>query len=273
MDNGSAGPSKSKKARLSDAKPMDIDTLIFDVDDTLYPVSSGFSDHRNSAVPQFMVDTLGFESLAAATELRDEYFKTYHSSNKGLIVAEREGKLPEGKHFRKDDLDAYWADNLDFDKYLKPNEQLLEILEELSSAGLKLVLFSNSTRRYLLKCCDALKIRCFFPDERIFTIDDVLPACKPEAAAFNKVLESVGSTAEKSVMFEDSLKNVRAAKAMGMWTVLINEGVEGGEATLLEDAADASDLAVDADMKEITDMREKLPCLWEGKFHMESVCK
>lgn len=250
----------------SDVAPIEVDTLIFDIDDTLYPVSSGFSDHRNDAVPKFMVANLGFASEEAAEKLRTEYFKKYHSSNKGLIVAEQEGRLPEGKHFDKDDLDRYWAENLQFETYIKPNEEFLKVLGEFSAAGFKMILFSNSTRRYVMKCCDVLKLRPFFSDDRIFAVDDVLPACKPEVAAFNKVLDSVGSTAAKAVMFEDSIKNCRAAKAMGMGTVLIDEGLAGGEALLLEDTADASDPAVDCVMSHISEIREKLPCLWEMKF-------
>lgn len=266
-DNTSPPAKMAKTESEAGAKLMDVDTLIFDVDDTLYPVSSGFSDHRNELVPKFMVENLGFESLEAAWELRQEYFKKYHSSNKGLLVADSDGRLPAGKHFSKDALDTYWADNCQFERYLPPNQSLLKILEELSTkTNLKLVLFSNSPRKYILKCCDAMQIRQFFADDRIFSLDEVLPSCKPEAAAFKKVLDAVGSTAERSVMFEDSMKNVRATKALGMWTVLINEGLQGGEAALLADTADASDPAVDVVIREIAEVREKLPCLWDGKF-------
>ena len=51
-----------------------VDTLIFDVDETLYPVSSGFSKHRNGPiVARFMVDELGFESEAEALKLPVSY--------------------------------------------------------------------------------------------------------------------------------------------------------------------------------------------------------
>ena len=50
-----------------------VDTLIFDVDDTLYPVSSGFSKHRNGPiVARFMVDELGFETEAEALALLEK---------------------------------------------------------------------------------------------------------------------------------------------------------------------------------------------------------
>ena len=87
-----------------------VDTLIFDVDDTLYPVSSGFSKHRNGPiVARFMVDELGFESEAEALALRDEVFRATHSTLKGLTLASREGRLP--KPFDEPMLGEYLCGN------------------------------------------------------------------------------------------------------------------------------------------------------------------
>ena len=41
-------------------------------------------------------------------------------------------------------------------------------------------------------------MRDLFPDERLFAVEDVMPACKPEPAAFAAVLERVGATAEEA---------------------------------------------------------------------------
>ena len=40
----------SSRAALSTSAMAEIDTLIFDIDDTLYPMSCGFSDHRNGKI-------------------------------------------------------------------------------------------------------------------------------------------------------------------------------------------------------------------------------
>ena len=45
--------------------------------------------------------------------------------------------------------------------------------------------------------------------------------CKPEVAAFEKALKISGAKAATSAMFEDSFKNLRTAKEIGMTTVLI----------------------------------------------------
>ena len=74
-----------------------VTTLIFDVDDTLYDVGTGFTAHRNGdCVQQYMVDHLNFPSLQAAKELRDQYFAKYHATAKALTVAHAEGEFQEG---------------------------------------------------------------------------------------------------------------------------------------------------------------------------------
>jgi len=108
----------------------------------------------------------------------------------------------------------------------------------------------------------------FFPDERVFGVDDVLPSCKPEKEAFDQVLKSVGAEPSQAVMFEDSMKNIRACKKLGMGTVLIQEKLDsdGGEAKLLSDTPDADDPSVDMVLQNIGQIREKLPGLWEKRF-------
>mmetsp|Transcript_96733 Transcript_96733/g.250380 ORF Transcript_96733/g.250380 Transcript_96733/m.250380 type:complete len:271 (-) Transcript_96733:79-891(-) len=252
-----------------------IDTLVFDVDDTLYPVSSGFSEHRNGdVICNFMLAKLGFESADEAMKVRHEYFQRYHSSMKGLKVASDEGKTY--KPFLEKDLADWFADECAFAKFLKPNPELAEILGSLrDEAGLRLVVFSNAPRRYALNCLEALGVRKFFPDDQVFGVEDVLPACKPEEAAFQKVLKAVGSSPERAVMFEDSMKNIRACSAIGMHTVLIDElaGAQGGEAKLLDDIPCADDPAVGAVLQHIGQLRSRLPSLWQRLFEQPRVAQ
>ena len=239
-----------------------VDTLIFDVDDTLYPVSSGFSKHRNGPiVAKFMVDELGFESEAEALKLRDEVFRATHSTLKGLTLASREGRLP--KPFDEPMLGEYWAAHCDFDAYLPRNNEFRDQLGELRELGYKLVVFSNAPRKYARRCLDSLGLREFFQDDFIFGVEDVMPACKPEAAAFRTVLDAVGASPNSSIMFEDSLKNIRACRALGMRCIFIEEEV-GGEAALLGDAARAGDADLyEAKVRRIADLKGAAPWLWE----------
>jgi len=252
------------------ATTMSLDTLIFDIDDTLYPQSCGFSEHRNGpVVAKFMVDELGFGSEAEALALRTEMFQKYHSTLKGLKVASDEGRLP--RPFDMYSLGRYWAAHCDFAGHLAPNPALRAQLGELAALGYNMCVFTNAPRAYGLRCLETLGVRDVFPDANVFAVEDVMPACKPERAAFERVLAGVGaSSAETCVMFEDSMKNVRACKALGMKTVFVDESLGedvGGEAALLGDLREAGDdAAIDATIRKITDLKAAVPQLWERRL-------
>merc|ERR1719336_3300970 len=144
-----------------------------------------------------MMEKLGFTDREAAMAIRHEYFQRYHSSMKALRVASDEGKLP--LPFREEDFAPWFGERCDFGRFLRPNPAFAECLRTLrDEAGLKLVVFTNAPRSYCFRCLDTLGVREFFPDEYIFGVQDVLPACKPEAAAFETVLKAVGTKPEEA---------------------------------------------------------------------------
>jgi len=108
-------------------------------------MSSGFSKHRNGPVlARYMVDVLGFATEEEGMALRNEYFQKYHSSVKGLTVADEEGKLPKGKHFAEESLGEWFAAECDFAAYVKPQPAFIEALQTLPQ---KKVIFSNGPRK------------------------------------------------------------------------------------------------------------------------------
>ncbi|KAL7466050.1 hypothetical protein ACHAXS_006341 [Conticribra weissflogii] len=270
---------REEKARLT--------TLIFDVDDTLYDVGTGFTAHRNTeGATSFMVDKLNFPSKQEAQKIRDEYFKIYHSTAKGLTAAEKEGRLPEGVTFNPLDLDEYWASNLDFSLLGGPDPKCIESFRSItfdSRYNLDFVAFSNGPRKYVSRVLKEIGLDIFFPPDKLFAVTDVLPYCKPEKDAFELVLKAVGARPESCIMIEDSMKNIRIAKSMGMKTILVcgkgrkrnHGGVEendvtvdedqrnvyDAEATKAGDAPDETDPAVDAVVEVASEIRDVLK-LW-----------
>jgi putative hydrolase of the HAD superfamily len=84
--------------------------------------------------------------------------------------------------------------------------------------------------------------------------------CKPEPAAFQIALNHIGAKPENSAMFEDSVKNLRTAKAMGMTTLLIT-----GPTALEEGASTPSALShCDGIVSTLSEpaVRKALPVLW-----------
>jgi len=256
---------------------MTITTIIFDVDDTLYDVSTGFTAYRNGgAAQQFMVDRLDFPDLASAKALRDEYFERYHATAKALTMAEKEGRFPPPKdpekaqypRFKTADLAEYWAANLKFD-LLEPKKKFLQ---DLIDCPLQLVAFSNGPRKYVQRVLLELGLKEIFGKDRLFAVDDVLPSCKPEKEAFEVVFSRIGAKAEQCIMVEDSMKNIRCAKKLGMKTVLVagkgrlsgisSAAAEASEATKPGDSPDQHDPAVDVAVETVEELREKMPELW-----------
>ena len=265
-----------------------ISTIIFDVDDTLYDVSSGFTAHRNGDIIwKYMVDHYGFESLEAARKLRDEYFAIYHSTAKALTVAQTEGKFPKNctKTFDAKHMSQYWVDHCDYTKlwgnhcYSSEEESKKakrDFCVALSKCPAKLVAFSNGPRAYVTKVLDTLGYLELFGTDRsskdgsfVWGVDDVLPHCKPEAEAFKCIFDKLEAMdnqtkirPEECIMVEDSMKNVRAAKALGMKTILIT-GSKEEHRILEEDAPLTDDPAVDVAFQTVEEMATKLPGLWK----------
>jgi len=249
-----------------------ITTLVFDVDDTLYDVGCGFTSHRNGFGAQsFMVKKLGFASYEDAKKVRDEYFERYHSTAKGLTVAEQEGRLPEGQTFDPQDLAEYWATSLDFS--ILQDSVDAKLIKDLNECNLNVVAFSNGPGKYVRRVLKELGLEQVFGDY-VFAVDDVLPYCKPEAQAFQAIFDKVGCKAEECVMIEDSMKNVRQAKQLGMQTVIVlgkgrstnngnNTAADDAEATKSGDAPVADDPAVDVSIETVNELQSVLPGLWE----------
>jgi putative hydrolase of the HAD superfamily len=240
-----------------------ITTLIFDVDDTLYDVGTGFTPHRNGdAVEKYMVEHLKFPDKQTAKNLRDKYFKRYHATAKALTVAQQEGDFPaDAPTFDTAHLANYWANNLNYDLLGGPNT---ELYDKLKDCPLILVAFSNGPRAYVKRVLETLGLFELFGDERLYAVDDVLPYCKPEKEAFEKIFSALGNNTkpENCVMVEDSMKNIRSAKALGMKTVLVSGKSESGR-ILPGDAPERTDPAVDCNMETIDEFSTVLAGLWE----------
>jgi putative hydrolase of the HAD superfamily len=86
------------------------------------------------------------------------------------------------------------------------------------------------------------------------------PACKPEREAFEKVLRHMGVEPDRVVMFEDSAKNLKTAKAMGMTTVFVETRGEETPADI-ETYSDA----VVARLSDVEHLRAQLPGLFSSE--------
>lgn len=259
-----------------------ITTLIFDVDDTLYDVNTKFTEKRNgAAIYEFMVQYLHFPNVEAAKLVRDEYFERYHATAKGLQIAEQEGRFPpiekndqvqDMPRFKVQDLSNYWATQLDYSLLGGRKSKLIQDLTELREMNnIQLIAFSNGPRDYVIRVLQELGLwGSIFTAETLFAVDDVLPYCKPEKEAFELIFSKLGLNIlpHECVMIEDSMKNIRSAKALGMKTVLVtgstNKMVEGNVDEVSKISDESNDPNVDVAIETIEQIRDALPSLWEN---------
>ena len=55
-----------------------IETLLFDLDGTLYPADNGYQDHCHGNIFRYVVDKLGFEDVKKAEVYWRDAFKKYN---------------------------------------------------------------------------------------------------------------------------------------------------------------------------------------------------
>ncbi|WP_078596306.1 HAD family hydrolase [Evansella clarkii] len=93
-----------------------------------------------------------------------------------------------------------------------------EYLESAKEKGLKLGIASSSTREWVLGHLEKFDIIKYF--DVIHTRDDV-EKVKPDPELYNKTLSTLGVHANETIIFEDSLNGLKAAKAAGASCVIV----------------------------------------------------
>jgi HAD superfamily hydrolase (TIGR01509 family) len=110
---------------------------------------------------------------------------------------------------------------------------ILEYLEGAERRNLKTAIVSSSSRKWVDRHLVRLERAEHF--DEIVTADRDPERSKPRPTLYLEALERLGVAAEEAIAFEDSPNGVKAAKAAGIYTVAVPNGVT---ASLGLDAAD-----------------------------------
>ncbi len=211
---------------------MALDTLIFDLDDTLYPPSTGVWDAIGDRINQFLRDNLKLKPNEVV-QVRDELFHTYGTTLRGLQIVYG--------------IDPYkylnYVHNIPLESYLQPNPALRRILKQIST---RKVIFTNSDQNHALRVIAQLGLDGIF--ERIIDVLDVSPHCKPQPEAFQKALNLLGNLdPARCILIDDSLRNINTACELGFHTILV--GNHNGNASAASVRVDTlEDLPLVADL-------------------------
>jgi putative hydrolase of the HAD superfamily len=204
--------------------------ILFDLDQTLYPRESGLQQEVGRRIQTWVCEHLEL-TWEEGYEVRRDYFIRYGTTLNGLIV--------ERGIDAKDYL-AYVHD-IPVEEYLGPNPVLRAML---SALPLRRAVYTNANTEYSWRVLRALGVsECF---ERVISIEDVGLRNKLYPEAYEEALALVDARGAECIMVEDTARNLEAAKALGLTTVLIRrDGVVG----FVEDGDENVDFFLDGVLK------------------------
>ncbi len=203
---------------------MCFETLFFDLDDTLYPSTSGLWDAIGVRIETFMREQVHIPA-AEVHNLRTELFLQYGSTMKGLV------KL----YGIEEQAFLDYVHDVPVTNFLFPNPDLRETL--LSYPQRK-VIFTNADTNHAHRVLSAIGLQGIF--EQIIDIRAIHPYCKPQVEAFHSALKLAGvKEAENCVMIDDSANNLRSARKAGLFTIQAGvpacpEGIDAAVLSLLD---------------------------------------
>ncbi|XP_022747772.1 uncharacterized protein LOC111297323 [Durio zibethinus] len=268
------------------------DCLLFDLDDTLYPLSSGLARECGKNIKDYMVEKLRIEK-DKIVELSDLLYKNYGTTMAGLRAV--------GYDFDYDEYHSYVHGRLPYEN-LKPDPQLRSLLLSLP---LRKIIFTNADKVHAAKALSKLGLEgcfegviCFEtlnPTHKNTVSDDeddieflgsaaasndvpsspevfdiighfahpkpgaTLPktpiVCKPQESAVERALKIAKINPQRTLFFDDSVRNIQAGKRVGLHTVLVGTSQRPKVA--------------DYALESIHNIKQALPELWETDLKSE----
>jgi putative hydrolase of the HAD superfamily len=184
---------------------MRFTTLFFDLDDTLYPSSTGLWHAIKGRMNLYMLERLGLPENDIPI-LREQYFKMYGTTLRGL---------QERHKVDKDDFLSFVHD-LPLKDYLTPNPIVREVIASLPTRNL---IFTNADVPHARRVLATLQLDDLF--ENIVDVNAVAPYCKPMPESFAIAMDLADEPdPRKCVMIDDLPRTTRAALNVGMASLL-----------------------------------------------------
>ncbi|KAF8396797.1 hypothetical protein HHK36_018430 [Tetracentron sinense] len=271
------------------AQSSKYDCLLFDLDDTLYPLSSGLAIECRKNIEDYMAQKLCIED-SKIPDMCNLLYKTYGTTMAGLKAI--------GYDFNYDEYHSFVHGRLPYEN-LRPEPVLRSLLLSLP---LRKVIFTNADEVHAAKALSRLGLEdCFesvisfetlnpthkstnsddedyngssrsttTPSTEIFDIvghfsqpDAVseLPktpiVCKPSEDAIERALKIAKINPQRTMFFDDSIRNIQSGKRVGLHTVLVGTSQR----------TKGADYALES----IHNIREALLDLWETHEKPENV--
>jgi putative hydrolase of the HAD superfamily len=179
-----------------------VDAWVFDLDNTLYPASSGLFNQVSQRMTGYISEYFGIGHDAARDRQRI-FFEVYGTTLRGLMKEHGVDPIPFLDYVHRVDFGL-----------VRPN---LELALKIGLLPGRKLIFTNSSRRHAEQVMERLGVTDHF--EEIFDIADADYIPKPDPASYATLLGRHGVDAATACMIDDIAGNLPPAKALGMTTV------------------------------------------------------
>lgn len=187
---------------------MRFTTVFFDLDDTLYPASTGLWQTIKVRMNDYMRTRLGIPQDEIPA-LREKYYMQYGTTLRGLQA-----------NFQLDSADflAYVHD-IPLRDHLTPDPAQRPAI---ASLGTRNLIFTNSDSAHARRVLAVLELDDLF--EIVVDVNAMEPYCKPARETFTLAMKAAGeSDPARCVLIDDLTRNTRAARELGIFSLLYGQ--------------------------------------------------
>lgn len=185
---------------------MTYTTLLLDLDDTVYPPSTGIWDLIGVRINLFIQEKLNFPATQVSS-LRESLFHKYGTTLRGLQL-------------------EYSIDPIEYLDFVHqvPIEDLVFpdpcLQQQLAGFALPKWIFTNASHQHALRVMRRLQIDPLITG--VIDIMDISPYCKPLPEAFELAVKKSGALSPgECILVDDSPRNLSTARQMGMFTIQV----------------------------------------------------
>jgi len=187
----------------------EIETWIFDLDNTLYPASCRLFDQIHARMTRFIADRLDL-TLEAALTVQKAYFHEHGTTLRGLMTVDRI------------DPDDFLAFVHEVDLSCVPQDPVL--VSALSALPGRKLVHTNGSRRHAERLLDHLGIALSFCGIVDIAVADYEP--KPALAGYHELLRRHQVAPATALMIEDMARNLVPAATLGMTTAWVRNPID-----------------------------------------------
>nr|TKS14322.1 uncharacterized protein D5086_0000043960 [Populus alba] len=247
------------------AKGPKYECLLFDMDDTLYPLSLGLNLACRKNIEEFMLHKLHIEE-SEVPRMCLELYREHGTTMAGLKAL--------GYEFDDDEFHAFVHGRLPYET-LKPDPVLRNLLLSLPQ---RKIIFTNSDKAHAAEVLKRMGLEdCFegvicyetlnppletennmdaLDNDAVIAGDNGISSksrilCKPSLEAIEAAIQIANVDPKKTIFFDDSARNIASGKAAGLRTVIV------GSSVLVPGA--------DHGLRNIHNIKEAIPEIWEDE--------